>query len=179
MQPSQVTYVCENNINSQIYSTASEAINETYNKKVFNMETRFPGPSVMVDNFSTFISNLEITSSKKNKTIQFGYQASVTSKFRGQQSNYNEISPNKVWKKTGILKKYSGETLFGINHSRFIRHNSEFVKNPIEIKQTELENEVRNEMNVKGEKKGIKAMKTAIITCTTAGTSPTVIQKIQ
>ncbi|RHZ80226.1 hypothetical protein Glove_138g58 [Diversispora epigaea] len=54
----------------------------------------------------------------------------------------------------------------------FTRHNSESVKNPIEIKQAELENEVTH---IKGGKKGTKAMKTAIITSTTAGTSSTAI----
>ncbi|RHZ44282.1 hypothetical protein Glove_744g11 [Diversispora epigaea] len=121
MQPS---YIIESDSNGQVYLSASEAINKAY-KKVFNVETRFSGLSVMgfdnenileqllsgvlfqpfkiqVDYLSIFISNLDVFC--KNEKI----------------ASYNDISPIEVWKKTGILKKYSDETLFGINHSNTI-----------------------------------------------------------
>ncbi|RHZ79174.1 hypothetical protein Glove_151g137 [Diversispora epigaea] len=162
MQPG---YICENDDDSQIYLTASEAINKAY-KKLFDTETWFSGLSIMgfdneniietllhgvsfqpfkiqVDTLSIFISNLGTTSIKNNNSIQLGYQASVIFKFRGKQSlfvqtinvnnyqidifyknekiaNYNGISFDEVWKKTGVLKKYSGETLFGISHQSTI-----------------------------------------------------------
>jgi hypothetical protein len=94
---------------------------------------------IQVDNLSIFISKLGATSTENENSIQSGYQSSFISKFRGKQclfvqqindngykidifhknekiASYNNISLNEVWVNTGVLKKYNGETLFGIHH---------------------------------------------------------------
>ena len=74
------------------------------------------------------------------KVISYNYSASLFYKYKGKQSvffqcvnqnsfsitiyqnsqiiaEYKDISPNAVWRKTGILKSISGDTLFAINHT--------------------------------------------------------------
>ncbi|CAG8453660.1 11870_t:CDS:2 [Diversispora eburnea] len=132
------------------------------------------------------------------KSMYFGFSPrspqSLTSTPSRSPSNtptrsLSPVSPGKISRSASPIPNSAGiSSASHLLKPGFTRHNSESVKNPIEIdksdksenirkmqnfeniiKQTELENEIKNEMNIK------KAMKTAIITSTTAVTSPTVI----
>ena len=107
---------------------------------------------ISIDKLSVLIINLGISNDNTDDIL--GYQSSFTYKYRNKQSlftqkinnkncqieifqngekiaNYNDSSPDEVWKKVGILKNYSGKTLFGINHPTTIDALENYAERPI------------------------------------------------
>ncbi|EXX61838.1 uncharacterized protein OCT59_023572 [Rhizophagus irregularis] len=94
---------------------------------------------IETENISIFVGCLGKIRSN-TKVIGHNYSASLFYKYKGKQSVffqcvdqnsfsitiyqnsqiiavYKDISPNAVWRKTGILKSISGDTLFAMNHT--------------------------------------------------------------
>ena len=94
---------------------------------------------IETENISIFVGCLGKIWSN-TKVIGYNYSASLFYKYKGKQSvffqcvnqnsfsitiyqnsqiiaEYKDISPNAVWRKTGILKPISGDTLFAMNHT--------------------------------------------------------------
>jgi hypothetical protein len=107
---------------------------------------------ISIDKLSVLIIKLGISNDDSDNFI--GYQSSFIYKYHNKQSlfvqkinnrncqieifqngglvaNYNDISPNEVWKKVGILKNYSGKILFGINHPDTIDALENYAERPI------------------------------------------------
>ncbi|CAB4435616.1 unnamed protein product [Rhizophagus irregularis] len=104
----------------------------------------------MVDKLSILV----IKFGDSNKKNMVGYQSSFMYKYKKKQSlflqkiesknycievfqkkeriaYYIDISPTEVWKKTGILKNYNGNVLFGIEHPITINVLKNYEKLPI------------------------------------------------
>ncbi|GES95089.1 hypothetical protein GLOIN_2v1535567 [Rhizophagus clarus] len=123
-------YVCESDVDSKIYLFISEAINKTYNK-LFNNKSRYSEPSITVDKLSILIIELSDNMIEYLSSFMYKYQSKqslfvqkIESKYyyievfqkKERVAFYSDVSPTKVWEKTGILKNYNGRILFGIEH---------------------------------------------------------------
>jgi hypothetical protein len=110
---------------------------------------------ITLDNFSILIINLGDSSDNFDNIVGSGYQSSFNYKYQGKQClfvqkknstnnyeieifqkkekiiTYNDISPTEIWRKIGILKKYNGDTLFGINHPATIEAFEKYQDPPI------------------------------------------------
>ncbi|GBB85344.1 hypothetical protein RclHR1_01190020 [Rhizophagus clarus] len=104
-------YVCESDVDSKIYLSASEAINKTYNK-LFNNKTRYSGPSVLgFDNENitqellsdVLFCHFKITVDKLSILIielgddMIGYLSSFMYKYQGKQSLFVQKIESKYY----------------------------------------------------------------------------------
>ncbi|GES74920.1 hypothetical protein GLOIN_2v1535567 [Rhizophagus clarus] len=131
-------YICESDVASKVYFSASEAVNKTYNN-LFNNKTRYSGPSVLG------FDNENITQELLSDVLFCSFKITVDKliiliiKLSDSNDNmkkeriayYSDISLTEVWKKTGILKNYDGGILFGIEHSATINALKIYAKLPI------------------------------------------------
>ncbi|GES91818.1 hypothetical protein GLOIN_2v1535567 [Rhizophagus clarus] len=105
-------YVCESDVDSKIYLSASEAINKTYNK-LFNNKTRYTGPSVLGFDNENITQELlsdvlfcpfKITAVDKLSILiieldddMIGYLSSFMYKYQGKQSLFVQKIESKYY----------------------------------------------------------------------------------
>ncbi|CAB4481526.1 unnamed protein product [Rhizophagus irregularis] len=124
--PLQPGYICEGKGQSSgVIESASKAITSVY-QSVFGTKTKYAGLSYLgLEQLDTVQKLLEgiifrpFIIETENISIFVGCLGKIRSNTKNSQiiAVYKDISPNAVWRKTGILKSISGDTLFAMNHT--------------------------------------------------------------
>ncbi|CAG8595961.1 9454_t:CDS:2 [Diversispora eburnea] len=128
--PLQLGFVCTCKEKSTEIMTSTSAAKILYIKKYLNEKLK---------PFSVVITSIGYSDNNELNGAGSGFSSSIITRFQGKQSiilqqiknnvcvldiyqeskkiiQYQDETPNNVWKKSGINKKYNGNDLFGITH---------------------------------------------------------------